>query len=222
MAIELVIFDFDGTLVDTAPDLIRAANFFIEAQGYEPIPAETIRQHIGMGLRKLIQDTIPAEAKDDDFLRKIEGGFLATYEREYLHSPTLFDGAREFLGEWDRSIAIVSNKRERFIRPILEKLEVLNFPWKAIIGGDTYPNMKPHPEPFLGAMLAAGVTPEETLIVGDGVPDILGALAVGSPSVACEHGYEPITRLMDLGATYRVDTFHSLLPLIRKINENIT
>lgn len=217
MSIELVIFDFDGTLVDTAPDLIRATNLYLESQGLDPLPEERVRAEIGMGMRKLILQVLPDEIKDEHFKRRVEGEFIAVYEREFLHSPQLFDGALEFLTEWDRQVAIVSNKRSRFILPILEKLGLHTHPWVKIIGGDTYPNMKPHPEPFLGAIEAAGVTPEETLIVGDGTPDVQGALNIGSRCVACEHGYESIENLMDLGAFARIETFHDLLPLIRQI-----
>lgn len=217
MSIELVIFDFDGTLVDTAPDLVRATNFYLESVGMDTLPEERIRREIGMGLRKLILELYPEGQRDDNLKRKIEGDFLKVYEREYLHSPKVFEGGYEFLAEWDRQIAIVSNKRVRFIHPILEKLDLHGLPWTRVIGGDTYPNMKPHPEPFLGAIEAAGVTPEETLIVGDGTPDVEGSLAIGSRCVACAHGYEDTEKLMDLGAWARIETFHDLMPLIRKI-----
>jgi 2-phosphoglycolate phosphatase len=215
--IQLVIFDFDGTLVDTAPDLVRATNFYLEAQGLEPLPETRIRAEIGMGLRKLIRDCMPQEGMDDDRARRIEGEFLATYDREYLHSPKLFDGAREFLTEWEGQIAIVSNKRIRYIHPILEKLDVLRLPWTSIIGGDTYPNMKPHPEPFLGAMASCGALPDETLVVGDGTPDVIGSLAVGSLCVAVDYGYQNPEDLMALGAWKRIESLHDLLPLVRSI-----
>lgn len=215
--IELVIFDFDGTLVDTAPDLIRSTNFYLESKGFDPLPEERIRGEIGMGLRKLIHDVYPEPNKDEAFKRRIEGEFLSVYERELLHSPRLFDGVYEFLTEWDKQIAIVSNKRLRFILPILKHLKIDEFNWVKVIGGDTYPTMKPSPEPFLGAIEAAGVTPEETLVVGDGHPDIEGALALGSPCVAVEFGYAPVQELLDLGAWKSIASFAELLPLIRTI-----
>lgn len=215
--IQLVCFDFDGTLVDTAPDLIRATNLYLESQGFDALPNEKIRKEIGMGLRKLIQDLYPEGERSDELNRRIEGEFLKVYEREYLESPTLFAGAYEFLHEFDGQVAIVSNKRVRFIHPILEKLQIDKIPWVRIIGGDSYPNMKPHPEPFLAAIAAAGVTPEETLIVGDGTPDVLGAMAIGSPCLAVEHGYQEADELIALGAWKKLESFHELLPLIRKI-----
>jgi phosphoglycolate phosphatase len=217
--IKLVIFDFDGTLVDTAPDLIRSANLYLESKGMDALPEERVRREIGQGLRKLIVEVCPELHGDDDILkRKIEGEFMAVYEREFLQTPAVFPGAREFLAEWDERIAIVSNKRVRFIHPILQKLELHGLPWTAIVGGDTYPNMKPHPEPFMAAIIGAGVTPEETLIVGDGVPDVEGALAVGSRCVAVEFGYTRAEELMDLGAWASLASFDDLLSLIQSLN----
>ena len=216
--IDLVIFDFDGTLVDTAPDLIRATNLYIESKGFDALPEERIRSEIGMGLRKLILDLFPEFHNGDDHAkRRIEGEFIAVYEREFLHSPKLFPGALEFLHQWEGHIAIVSNKRARFIHPILQKLNVDKLPWVSVIGGDTYPNMKPHPEPLMAALHAAGSTPETTLIVGDGHPDVEGALNIGSRCVAVEFGYTSADELMDLGAWSKLASYTELEKLILSI-----
>jgi 2-phosphoglycolate phosphatase len=213
---ELVIFDFDGTLVDTAPDLIRATNLYLESKGFDALPEHQIRAEIGMGLRKLITDVYPELHGGDDMVkRRIEGEFIAVYEREFLHGPALFPGVLDFLAEWDGKIAIVSNKRVRFIHPILQKLDIHTLPWALIVGGDTYPNMKPHPEPLMGAIMAAGVTPEETVLVGDGTPDVIGASNVGCRCVAVEFGYTHIDELMDLGAWKSIADFEELLPLLQ-------
>lgn len=216
--IDLVIFDFDGTLVDTAPDLIRSTNLYLQGKGITPLSEARIRSEIGMGLKKLILEVYPnLQDSDDATKRQIEAEFIAVYEREYLHSPMLFPGAWEFLTEWDRKIAIVSNKRSRFIHPILKKVEAHTLPWTAIIGGDTYSNMKPHPEPLLKAIAAAGSEPETTLIVGDGHPDVKGALAIGSRCLAVEFGYTSAAELMDLGAWATLPSFAELLPMIESI-----
>lgn len=213
--IDLVIFDFDGTLVDTAPDLIRATNLYLESQGFEPLPEDKIRNEIGMGLRKLITEVYPSQDGNVELHRQIETDFLAVYEREFLTSPQLYPGAMEFLTEWDQQVAIVSNKRRRFIDPILKKLGLADLPWAAIVGGDTYPNMKPHPEPFLAAIAAAGASPESTVIVGDGYPDVQGAVALGSRCVAVEFGYTDADNLIEQGAWKKIANFHELLPLLR-------
>jgi phosphoglycolate phosphatase len=214
---ELVIFDFDGTLVDTAPDLIRATNFFLESQGFDSLPPEVIRSEIGMGLKRLILTIYPDQPVDEATARQIEGGFLEIYDREFLHSPALFPGAYEFLTEWDGQIAVVSNKRARYILPIMEKLGLNRLTWAAVIGGDTYSHMKPHPEPFLGAMNAAGVAPDSTVIVGDGQPDVTGALAMGSKCICAGFGYTPLDQLMALGGWASIDEFSELLPLLRTL-----
>lgn len=215
---ELVIFDFDGTLVDTAPDIVRATNFYLESQGMEPLPEATIRAEIGLGLRKLIVSLFPEAQKAGEAARiKIEQDFTAIYTREFLHSPALMEGALEFLQRWDGQIAIVSNKRERFIHPILEQLGIDSFPWTSIIGGDTLEFMKPHPAPFMEAIEHAGVTAEETIIVGDGHPDVQGAEAIGSQCVAVDFGYTQLEELMALGAWKSISHFDELLPLLQKI-----
>jgi 2-phosphoglycolate phosphatase len=214
---ELVIFDFDGTLVDTAPDLIRATNLYLESKGVDALPEAQIRAEIGMGLRKLIIDVYPELHDGDDMMkRRIEGEFIAVYEREFLNDPKLFPGALDFLSEWEGKIAIVSNKRARFIHPILQKLAIDTLPWALIVGGDTYLNMKPHPEPLMGAIMAAGVTPEETVLVGDGTPDVIGANNVGCRCVAVEFGYTEVDELMGLGAWTSIAEFEELLPLLMK------
>ncbi len=215
--IQLVLFDFDGTLVDTAPDLIRSANLYLKSQNIEPISEGRIRREIGMGLRRLIVDIYPTENKDEEFRKRIEKEFIEVYEKEYLKSPRLFAGAYEFLHEFEGMVGIVSNKRERFIKPILKKLGLDTYPWVRIVGGDTYERMKPHPMPFIKVIEAAGLSPEETLIVGDGAPDVEGALAVGCRSVVVEFGYTPFEELMNIGGTYSIESYEELLPLIQTI-----
>jgi phosphoglycolate phosphatase len=215
--IQLVMFDFDGTLVDTAPDLVRTANLYLKSKDLSPLSEDVIRKEIGFGLRRLIVEIYPEKNKDEAFRKKIENEFIAVYEQEYLTSPTAFYGIHEFLNDFDGQVAIVSNKRERFIKPILKKLSLDHYPWVRIVGGDTFSQMKPHPEPFCRVMEAAGVTPEETLIVGDGYPDIEGALAIGCRSVVVGFGYTPPHELMDLGATYLIESYDELYPLIQRI-----
>ena len=215
---ELVIFDFDGTLVDTAPDLVTATNLWLAARG---LPAESdarIRSEIGMGLRRFLVDLFPADSLTPEERRELDDEFTLIYEQNFLKNPRLFDGVETFLNAWDGRVAIVSNKRVRFIHPLIERLDLGRYDWAAVIGGDTFEVMKPHPKPFLAAMEAAGVRPDETVIVGDGEPDVEGALGLGTPAVAVSFGYAPIGTLMSLGARARIDHFDELLPLIRSFD----
>lgn len=213
--IKLVIFDFDGTIVDTAPDLVRTTNRFLQRRGFEPLADHVIRAEIGFGLNNLLYETFPELALDAEQRHKMEAEFLQIYKEEYLKEPRLFDGIREFLKSWPHATAIVSNKRERLIHPILQRVELDQHPWKAIIGGDTFPVMKPHPRPFEAAMQAAGVTPAETLMVGDGIPDMDGAQAVGMQAVAVTFGYSPLELLLSHGAHYSIGNYFDLMRLLR-------
>lgn len=211
---ELVIFDFDGTLIDTAPDIIRAVNRYLKLKGFAPRSDQQIRDEIGMGLKNLILDIYPEEHSNVNFQQTIYREFTEIYEQEFLVSPRLFDGALDFLTEWPGQVAIVSNKRMRFIEPILRKLKLDELEWVSIIGGDTFSNMKPHPEPFLAALEAANTSAQNTLIVGDGTPDVEGAIAIGSRCVAVEFGYTSYEELMALGAWRSLPAYSHLRPLI--------
>jgi len=215
--IDLVIFDFDGTLVDTAPDIVRATNLFLQSKGLEPLTEARIRSEIGLGLKKLILELYPEDQITPALEQSVYDEFTAIYEKEFLQSPRLFDGAYEFLTEWEGQIAIVSNKRMRFIEPILRHLSLDSLPWVKVIGGDTFTNMKPHPEPFMAAIAAADCSPEETLIVGDGIPDVQGAQAIGSLCVAVDFGYHSSQHLLELGAWKNLPSFSDLRTLIASI-----
>lgn len=215
--IQLVIFDFDGTLVDTAPDIVTATNLFLTGRDQPPLPESRIRDEIGLGLKNLLFDVFdPAQMTDED-RQEIYDEFTIIYEQNFLKSPRIFEGALDFLHAWDGRFAIVSNKRERFIRPLLKHLGLDVLDWSSIIGGDTFEVMKPHPKPFLEAMAEAGVTPEETVVVGDGQPDVDGAVAVGSRMVAVDFGYVPSDDLIARGAWARIAHYRELLPLIREL-----
>jgi phosphoglycolate phosphatase len=217
MTKKLIMFDFDGTLVDTAPDLIRTTNLFLKTHGHAELSDEAIRIEIGYGLKNLMHQTIPTELQTPALQLRMEHEFLAIYEREMLKSPVLFPGAMEFLENWSGQIAIVSNKRYRHIVPIVELLGLKDLPWVTIIGGDSFESMKPHPMPFLEAMRKAGTERAQTVMVGDGEPDIEGAIAVGVASVAVSFGYSPIQTLVRLGATSTVDSFSDLERVITSL-----
>lgn len=217
MATQLVLLDFDGTLVDTAPDLIRATNRFLKSKNRYELPEKTIRDQIGFGLFNLVQKTFPDALGDAKAMQELQSQFLATYEEEILRTPTFFPGAFQFLQTWPGKFAIVSNKRVRLIEKILKHMQIDTLPWVAIIGGDSYPQMKPHPLPFIEAMKKAGIERANTVMVGDGEPDIEGALAVGIPSVAVSFGYSPIERLVQLGAGATIDDFAELPSVLEKL-----
>ncbi len=215
-SIELVLLDFDGTLVDTAADIVRTTNLLLQSLNQPELPEAVIRGEIGYGVKNLMLETFPEHLRIQSHISQMERQFLEIYDREFLTSPTLYPGAREFLARWKGKAGILSNKRARYIRAILEKLELDAFPWTTIIGGDTFPQMKPHPHPFLEAMKISGTERANTVMVGDGHPDIEGAFAVGIRSVAVSFGYSPMQELVHLGATATINSFDELLPTLAR------
>lgn len=210
MALELLIFDFDGTLVHTAPDIHSAVNDFLISHNHAPISYENILPEIGMGLADLFKNTFPDAQEDTPAYDAMIDDFIRLYESHYLKSPELFPGALDLLQNWPGKIAILSNKRERHIHAILQHMKLDRLPWVDIIGGDTLSEKKPHPLPFEHLLRKSGCHPEQALMVGDGEPDILGGIGSGIRPVAVEFGYGDIQTLKDLGAWKTVASFHEL------------
>ncbi len=210
MSIELVAFDFDGTLVHTAPDIIRATNEFLQLHGREPLSDDEVISHIGMGLTDLIRGVIPEAAHHPEIAKAIETQFSKVYDEHVLRDARPFDGVVEFLTTWKGKVAIVSNKPERYIHQLLKHLKMDRIPWTSIIGGDTLSQRKPHPLTLETAMRDARCGPGETLMVGDGPPDVGVAIACKTPLLAVSFGYSPLAELQSLGAQHWIDHFEEL------------
>lgn len=210
VSIELIAFDFDGTLIHTAPDIIRATNEFLELHGREPLSDIEVIEHIGMGLTDLIRGVVPEAAHHPEIAQAIETQFSRVYDEHVLRDARPFDGAEEFLASWPGKLAIVSNKPERYIHQLLQHLKLDRIPWTSVIGGDTLTERKPHPLPLETAMRESGCGPSQTLMVGDGPPDIGVAIACKTSLLAVSFGYSPLAELKQLGAQHWIDHFSEL------------
>lgn len=217
--IKLVIFDFDGTLVDTAEDIVSATNEFREAYGHPPLSKPQIKAGIGMGLKELLLNVYQQgqEEVPDSKIQEFEDHFLEIYERHHLLQAHAFAGLHDFLNAWTGQVAILSNKSERFIHSILKHLQLADRNWVSIVGGDTYAFKKPHPSPFEHVMKDAGVTREETVMVGDGEPDMLGARNAQITAIAAAYGYCSVEKLRELGAHHVIHELRDLLPLLKQL-----
>ena len=185
-----VFFDLDGTLADTAPDLVAAANLLRVARGLSPLPYEVLRPTASAGARGLIQGAFGYDNQHPQF-EELRDEFLANYEKNICVHSKLFDGMNAFLQELEkRQIpwGIVTNKVERFTHPLL-KLMDLHQRSAAIVGGDTTPHSKPHPAPILKAAEICNINPSECLYVGDDLRDIEAGRAAGMKTVAAAYGY---------------------------------
>ena len=185
-----VFFDLDGTLADTAPDLVAAANLLRVARGLSPLPYEVLRPTASAGARGLIQGAFGYDNQHPQF-EELRDEFLANYEKNICVHSKLFDGMNAFLQELEeRQIpwGIVTNKVERFTHPLL-KLMDLHQRSAAIVGGDTTPHSKPHPAPILKAAEICNINPSDCLYVGDDLRDIEAGRAAGMKTVAAAYGY---------------------------------
>jgi 2-phosphoglycolate phosphatase len=185
-----VLFDLDGTLVDTAPDLGDCLNLMLDRRGRAPLPAEAIRaqaSHGSQGLIKLAFGVAEHEAAFAGLRRE----FLELYAARLADRSTLFPGMAELLAEFEcRAIAwgVVTNKPARFTEPLLERLGLLSRA-ACVVSGDTCARPKPDPEPMLHACRAVAVAPTRCLYVGDAERDVQAARAVGMPVLVALYGY---------------------------------
>ncbi len=185
----LLAFDLDGTLIDSALDIASAVNKTLRRHGKSSVPYDTVVAHIGEGLRKLLADFFTEYAENIEMLNKIELEFLATYEEEMLKETKLYPGVLNFLNNWQGPIGIITNKRIGPTKILLRHLGLKDFPWIEIFGADSLAEKKPSPLPLYTMMKLAGRTPEHTLMIGDGIPDMMSAQNAGVRSVAIDFGY---------------------------------
>jgi 2-phosphoglycolate phosphatase len=188
--IEAVLFDLDGTLADTAPDMARTVNAMRVKRGMAPVPAALVRPHVSKGARGMICSAFDMTTDHPEFMPMREE-FLDLYGQEPCVDTVLFPGMQELLDSLEAdgiAWGVVTNKFERFARPILAELGIAARAG-AIVGGDTCPRPKPFPDPLLFAAEKMGVAPVSTLYVGDDERDVQAARAAGMPVIVAGYGY---------------------------------
>lgn len=183
-----VLFDLDGTLIDSAEDLARAANALRAGRGLAPLPLSQFRPHCGSGARGMLAQAFgigPGAAPYEGLKRE----FLDCYEGLMYDSTKPFDGIRaELAGLTAAGLTwgIVTNKAERFALPLTAALELRA---GTVVGGDTTSHAKPHPAPLLEAARRLGVDPQACLYVGDDERDIVAGRAAGMATAVAAWGY---------------------------------
>ncbi|MFC7517123.1 HAD family hydrolase [Herbaspirillum sp. GCM10030257] len=184
-----ILFDLDGTLADTAPDLAGAMNRVRAARGLAPTPYELLRPVASAGARGLIGASFGLKPEDEGFA-ELRTAFLDTYESAIAIDTRLFDGVERLLDEMQtRNIGwgIVTNKAARFTDLLVPKIGLGHA--GCIVSGDTTPHSKPHPAPLLEAARRLGLPPEQCWYVGDDLRDVQAGRAAGMRTVAASWGY---------------------------------
>ncbi len=214
---KLLIFDLDGTLFDTAPGIARAMHRLMRERGEKPLPDELIRTFIGLGLSSLIAQLDDATQNRLGSRDKLLEDFRRHYKSTFLEETEPFPGVVEFLRGWPNEIAIVSNKHDDYIYELISRSPLAQFSWRHICGGNTHEQPKPSAIPLYAAMREAHAMPEQTLMIGDGLPDIIAAQNAGVRSIAIEFGYTPVVDLISAGAHARLKSYSDLSQLIQML-----
>jgi phosphoglycolate phosphatase len=208
-----VAFDLDGTLIDTAPDLLGALNVILVEQGMAPAPMTAVRQLVGHGLRgMLIRAYAMAELTiSEEEIAILRPRIVEVYRGRIARESRPFPGCLAALADLrarGARLAVCTNKPEALARLLLDELDMTPL-FDAIVGGDTLPVQKPDPAPLLEAIAQAGGDAARAILVGDASPDTGAARAAGVPCIVLSFGYNDLPPA-ELGGDRVIDHFNAL------------
>ena len=190
-----IMFDLDGTLVDSLADIHTAANHFLSDLGLGPVSQQELLPCIGRGVQYLVRGLLAAAQGAADDIEGAVAAYRGIYARHALDQSAPYPGVREGLELLSRfPMAVVSNKPEAATREILEALELRKY-FIHIAGGDSYEEMKPSPLPLLRLMEVQGARPEDSWMVGDSVYDIEAGSRAGVRTIAVTWGFQSVEML---------------------------
>jgi phosphoglycolate phosphatase len=216
LRVKAVLFDLDGTLVDSAPDLAGAGNDMRVARGLAPLPLEHFRPMVGAGARGMVRMALDVGPQDEPYAT-LRDEFLQRYEGRLTRETRVFPAMAPVLDELlERGLpwAIVTNKIERYSDPLVRALG-LHRHARALVCGDTTPHAKPHPAPLLEAARRIDVAAADCVYVGDDLRDVQAGRAAGMATVAAAWGYLGAGEAIDdWGADYVIGAPHELLNLL--------
>ncbi len=223
--LKLLIFDLDGTLIDSSKDIANAINYAIKPFGVTPLTTSEIKTMVGSGITKLIERLITPSPKisQDGKLQsnpkeKALERFFEHYSKHLLDNTTAYPLVKETLSKLgDHKKAVISNKRVALSRKVLEGLG-LSESFDIILGSDSVPEKKPSPLPILEVLKKLEVSRDEAVIIGDSNFDVEAGKAAGIKTIAVTYGYRSKEALKE--ADFTIDSFSELLNILPKINKN--
>jgi len=222
---ELVIFDLDGTLIDSSDDIAWAANKTLSELGMPEMSHTEIKARIGWGVRFLLERLLPSGTKQDeegvtedyeDLLERARGVFLRHYGKNLTKKTRPYQGGVEtldYLMRLNKKMAVVTNKPIDFTLQILEELRLADY-FEVVLGGDSLPNRKPHPEPLYEVMERLGKVPSVSLMVGDSSIDCEAARAAGVGVIGAAYGFRGREGLEGQGCAMVIDSISELKGII--------
>lgn len=214
--IAAVLFDLDGTLIDSAPDLGAAADQMRVERGMPSLPLDVYRPMAGAGARGVLGVAFGVGVDDPSF-EAMREEFFSNYERCMTQRTKAFDGVAELIAQLEQRQllwGVVTNKSSRFTDPLTGAMSIFNGA-RTIVSGDTTAHPKPHPAPLLEAARRMGLTPQRCLYVGDDERDVVAGLAAGMQTVAATYGYlGSKTEIQAWGAHAEINSPLALLQLL--------
>jgi phosphoglycolate phosphatase len=217
-----VIFDLDGTLAETAPDLIDALNHVLSFDGIDPVPVEAARSLLGAGGRALIQRGYARAGRDlsKERLDNLFNRFLGFYNEHIADKSTLFPGVEACLDRCREAgwrLAVCTNKMEYSSKLLLEKLGALDR-FAFVCGQDTFGAAKPDPKPLVETVAKSGGVLARSIMIGDSVTDIQTARAAGMPVIAVDFGYTDVP-VAELGPDRVISHFDELFEAVLNLTK---
>ncbi|MGE0486656.1 MAG: phosphoglycolate phosphatase [Gammaproteobacteria bacterium] len=214
-----VLFDLDGTLVDSAPDIAAAVDEVLTAHGHAAIGEARVRDYIGHGAARLIHRALTGAADRDAepaVFEPVFGSFLQAYAARLCQQTRVYPGveaALAGLAERGWALGVVTNKPARFTAPLLDALELTEH-FGCVLSGDSLAEKKPHPAPLVEAARLLDVAATAVVMVGDSAADVGAARAAAVPVICVSYGYAGGIDPRALGADAVIDSMDALLPAL--------
>ncbi len=220
MTNQAIIFDFDGTLLDTLEDLAEAANRILADDGYPQHPVEAYRWFVGDGSAKLITRALPADQRDPETVQSCLERFITDYNEHWDCKTTVYPGIMDLLRTLQSrqvKMAVVTNKPHRFTDKMIQHY-FPGSPFEPVLGQRDGIPKKPDPTQALAAAAHMQVAPQHCLFVGDSAVDIKTARRAGMQAIGAAWGFRPKSELRDAGADHIIDHPMDVLPLLDAVD----
>ncbi len=212
---DLIIFDLDGTLIDSSGDIAWAAKRTLESMGYGPLDTGTVKASIGSGVVSLLSSLMPGEGPES--IERARRAFLELYSTRLTVETRLYEGVEETLGffrEKGKLMAIVTNKPIGLTNGIVGALKIGGF-FKMVLGGDSLVTKKPRPEPVLKVLGELDSTASGAVFVGDSAIDCEAGRNAGVRTIGAAYGFRGTEELERAGCEFIINTFAELREVLK-------